>query len=359
MISPSSPLDAVDHLRLCLEALSALWFSRVKYTGYAVFVGCAMELPETFDTIKKWWRTPGKDQERGDCKEEEKNWKIPLAGIGLIVIVVGIWLETYAEGKVSDIDTLLRSHESEKLTAAESEAASAVRDAGTAKHSADTAMADATRAKDASTKAIGSADTALVTASSARREADSVERDIVLAKTEAADVEAHLADALRQVAAAKADLDRIKTPRTLIDVTGLIGSLEKFKGTEYIFVSVFPDSESIDLLKSIDAVLKKAGWKRPRSAYGEPAINVYGGFVADLSVPTGVNLGVQVSVDHPQGIEGIHQIPQLPQHLQAGNALRVGLTKAIFPPSVNDVDGKLVVAKGMSTVVQIAVGKKP
>lgn len=46
-LSNASP-DAVDKARLALEASSASWFRGVKYSGYAVAIGCAMEAPEAF-----------------------------------------------------------------------------------------------------------------------------------------------------------------------------------------------------------------------------------------------------------------------------------------------------------------------
>ena len=124
MILSNGP-DAVDHVRLSLETSSAFWFAWVKYAGYAVAAGCAMEAPETFVIIKRWWLLRFKDDEREETKEGKRSWIVPLAAIGLIVIVVGIVVETFAEGKVSDFDALLRAHESDKITEAEGKAADA------------------------------------------------------------------------------------------------------------------------------------------------------------------------------------------------------------------------------------------
>lgn len=126
IIALNGSIEAVDSFRLSLEASSARWFSVVKYAGYAVAVGCALEAPETFVTIKRWWLLKFRDEEREETKEEKKKWFIPLAAIGLLFIVVGIVVETYAEGKVSDVDALLRGHESDKITAAENDAGSAI-----------------------------------------------------------------------------------------------------------------------------------------------------------------------------------------------------------------------------------------
>jgi hypothetical protein len=136
LISSNGPVDAVDQVRMNLEASSASWFALVKYAGYAVAAGCAMEAPETFVIIKRWWLLKFREEDKEETKEDKKSWILPLAAVGLLVIVVGIVVETYAEGKVSDIDALLRAHESDKITEAEGAAAAAIRDAGTAKDSA-------------------------------------------------------------------------------------------------------------------------------------------------------------------------------------------------------------------------------
>jgi hypothetical protein len=136
LISSNGSVDVADPVRLCLEASSAFWFSWVKYAGYAVAVGCLMEAPETFVTLKRWWLLKFRDADREETKEDKKRWIAPLAAVGLIVIVVGIVIETYAEGKVSDVDALLRAHESDKITAAEVDAVSAIHEAGSAKDSA-------------------------------------------------------------------------------------------------------------------------------------------------------------------------------------------------------------------------------
>jgi len=137
---------SVDSVRLSLEASSACWFSVVKYAGYAVAAGCALEAPETYVILKRWWLLRFRDVDRPETIEEKRSWIVPLAAAGLFFIVVGIIVETYAEGKVSDIDAQLREHESDKISAAES-------DATTANDSAKAAADNAGRAQ-------GSADAA-------------------------------------------------------------------------------------------------------------------------------------------------------------------------------------------------------
>ncbi len=136
MIFSNGPTTAVDTVRLSLEANSAFWFRLVKYSGYAVAFGCLLEAPETFVIIKRWWLIKFRDVEREEAKEDKKSWIIPLAAMGLIIIVVGIVAETYFEGKVSDADSEIREHESQVVSTAETNAATANGIAGDAEKKA-------------------------------------------------------------------------------------------------------------------------------------------------------------------------------------------------------------------------------
>jgi hypothetical protein len=141
-----------------------------------------MEAPETFLIIKRWWLLKFRDDEREETKEDKKRWTAPLAAVGLILIVVGIVVETYAEGKVSDIDALLRAHESDKISAAEEDAVSAIRDAGNAKGSAELAS-------EAAGTAQVKADAANIASGNAKDKADEVGRqtDNLLKEQDAAE----------------------------------------------------------------------------------------------------------------------------------------------------------------------------
>lgn len=290
MISANGSPNALDKARLSLEASSAGWFNLVKWAGYAVAIGCAMEAPETFIIIRRWWFLRFRNIDHEETKEDRKSWPTPLAAVGLIIIVMGIVLETFGESKVSDVDALLRTHESEKLSAAEQEAASATRDAGTAKSSAITAAAASNDAKTSSSnagvaavKAVSASGDVIATAAEARKEADSYARDIAAAKQEAANAVSHLAEAEKRLAestereaAAEAKLAGIKTPRSLVNVKELIATLKPLKGTEYT-LNVFQDDESIQFTKSVDEVLREAGWvRRQKGTYhlGVPSFNI-------------------------------------------------------------------------------------
>lgn len=180
------------------------------------------------------------------------------------------------------------------------------------------------------------------------------------AEQKAGSFQLQIAQANERVASAQLELARIKTPRSLTRVSELIASLAPFKGTEYVFVSVSADEESINLLKAINEVLQKAGWKRGKSVGGFPAINVYGQDMPDFSVPSGLTTGVHVSTDSPKPIDfGRVEVKDLPSHIQAAGLLNLSLSQCISPQQENSGGRLANVETGTSTVVRVAVGKKP
>jgi hypothetical protein len=216
------------------------------------------------------------------------------------------------------------------------------------------------KAEDESNKAQAAASSALTLARDARQEADSFEKDIQSAKTQAASAESHLAEALQRAADATAELNRLKSPRSLIHVPELVTTLETFKGTEYTFSSVFEDEESIMLLRAIDDALKRAGWKRVKPTHRFPMINVYGDN-EDFAVPSGISNGIQISVDSLEPLATLQSLSldKLPELTRAAVALNLGLSSSLSPPQA-PADNKLVdVQKGTSTTVRIGVGRKP
>jgi hypothetical protein len=288
LISSNGPVDAVDKVRLSLEASSASWFALVKYAGYAVAVGCAMEAPETFVIIKQWWLLTFRDEEKEETKEDKKSWLVPLAAVGLIVIVVGILIETFAEAKVSDVDALIRSHESDKISAAETSAASAIREAGNAKDSAKGAAGASDLAK-------GSAANAVNLATGARKEADSFEQDIVSAKKQAADAESHLAGALERANSAEKESIRL---RDILGGWQLDDGAKKrfakqvlnFPGTPFD-LAVNPSEATF--MEVMDTLLTSSGWVRqpPKEANGALAAILIDG-KASIILSSGIALEV-------------------------------------------------------------------
>jgi hypothetical protein len=381
MISANGFPNALDKIRLSLEASSANWFNLVKWAGYAVAVGCAMEAPETFIIIKRWWFLRFSNIDHEETKEDRKSWPTPLAAVGLIIIVIGIVLETFGESKVSDVDALLRTHESEKLSAAEQEAASATRDAGTAKSSAITAATASSDAKTSSSnaavaavKAVSASGDAIATAAEARKEADSYARDIAAAKQEAANAVSHLAEAEKRLAEstereaeAEAKLAAIKTPRSLINVKELIATLKPLKGTEYT-LNVFQDDESIQFTKSVDEVLREAGWvRRQKGTYhlGVSSFNIFKDDTPnhDESVPVCVETGIQIHVRSTKSLQSLLAMSatDLPLDIRSAATLRGALQGSIAPPEEHNVGERLTLDEanpGEGPMV-ICVGKKP
>ncbi|QNI31758.1 hypothetical protein H7849_22365 [Alloacidobacterium dinghuense] len=361
LISSNDPIRAVDTVRLSLESCSAHWFAWVKYAGYAVALGCAMEAPETFVIIKRWCLLRFRDEDREENREERTSWFVPIAAIGLLIIVAGIVVETYAESKVSDNDALLRAHESDKITAAEGEAAAAVKQAGSAATSAKTAHDESDAAKTSS-------DDALKIAGGARREADTFERDIKSAKessadanNKAAEAESHLASAYQAAAIAQAEVNRLKSPRSLVNIDKIIAALRDFKGTEYA-LGTSSDVEQIELTKELAAVLDKAGWVRkqpqqvplnslfiPLSAQGP----------ADAIPPCiAIGIAAEAHVKNPSAEIG-KTFETAPKELKAVLAFQAALWPNISPADPKNIEPLNLDPKAGEAPITICVGKKP
>jgi hypothetical protein len=240
---------------------------------------------------------------------------------------------------------------SKKSERAITDADSATDKARTAKDESDNAKAEAGKAKDLASKAES-------LAHGARQEADSFEKDIVSAKEQAASAESHLAEALQRATEATAALDRLKSPRLLTNIPGLISTLAAFKDTEYTFSSVFADEESLQLLKSVDHVLQQAGWKRTNPPRGFPAISVFGRD-DPFAVPAALTNGIHISVDWPEDLSALQQLPldKLPMLVRAAVCLNIALSSGLSSPEEHPhlVD----TVKGESKEVRISIGKKP
>jgi hypothetical protein len=155
------------------------------------------------------------------------------------------------------------------------------------------------------------------------------------------------------------ELERIRTPRSLVNAAALTESLRLFSGTEYTVIGCFQDQDSINLLIQLDKVLTDAGWTRvkPQSpnAFGDIQLNISKDFGVPITTRTGVYVGAQ-STETPDKLMAI-PMPLLPQYLRAAMALKGGLATGIDPQE-GDL-GPLPVDPGSSTSVFIIVGKKP
>ena len=223
-----------------------------------------MEAPETLLIIRRWALLRFCDKETEETKEHRKSLFVPLAALGLFIIVVGIVFETYAEGKASDFEALLLTHESDKITIAEEDAASAIRDAGTARASANIAA--------------GASKQALADAGEARNQANTLEGEVVSARQETATAVEKAAAATQKAADATIAADKERTARLQLEediaprILEQFNSSEKlkpFRGLRYALKVVEgADLETRRTVGQIRIMLQMAEWKEDVSVAG-------------------------------------------------------------------------------------------
>ena len=296
-----------------------------------------------------------------------KKWQKRLERWSTILLVAALTVSLKCLVRTNELSGMVIGSLGNMAEEADAKAKAAIADASTALSLGKDALSKAgaaqrslSKAEKEASQAQAAASNALTLARGARQEADSFEKDIVSAKEQAAQAESHLAEALRQTAAATEELNRLKTPRSLIHVPELVTALMPFKGQEYVFVSIFQDEDSIYLLRAIDDALQKAGWKRGKPVPGFPGINIYGNDPNNFPVPAGFRIGVQVSTESPQPIDFDKlQLKDLPEYIQAAGTLNVALSKCISPQQESSVGKLALVSTGTSTNVRIEVGRKP
>ena len=124
--------SAPDPVRIALETESAMWFRDLLISGGVVAFGCLLELWETAVSLRNWFRA-----RRGlEVNENPRSWGIPIAALGLLLVIGGVVAEVAYEGLSSSADARLRSHESDVLSAAETIAATADKKAADAEERA-------------------------------------------------------------------------------------------------------------------------------------------------------------------------------------------------------------------------------
>lgn len=302
----------------------------------------------------------------GEYRKDDK-WKkwlvtfqiMVLAGIGGELFAdVGVFLFSVSLQRLegADIQAL-----DKKAREAGDRAADALGKSKTAIDRAEKADSTSKAAEDKSGRADHSATSALDLAKGARQEADSFERDIVSAKKQAADAESHLAEALKQAADASAELKRLESPRSLTNESELVEALKLFRGTEFMFASVYSDDESFQLLKQIDFVLDKAGWKRVKQSgmnLGIPARQISG---REDIVNTNASAAVHIEVDSPEPVETLNSLPKdkLPSQVRIALLLNEAIYSHLSPPEVLKPENGVSVSHGSSKVIRINIGKKP
>jgi hypothetical protein len=285
-----------------------------------------------------------------------------------MLVLIGCGGELIADGGIFWLSEHLQTIQQTRVVALAKLADDAVQKAQKALADSGIALGQSTEAKTKSGEAIDKAGkangislNALSLARGARTEADSFDKRIVSANTLATDAESHLAEALRQAADATAELNRLKSPRLLTNISVLSNSLRRFAGTEYTFIMVSDDTDSLELLKQIDSVLQLNGWKRKKPS-PEPSIGLpIAGFDEDFRVAIGAQTGIEVQVDSNFSIESLNVTPPVlwPPLVGAASNLRNGLASCITHTDKGNVRKELVVTTGSSTVVRIAVGRKP
>lgn len=252
--------------------------------------------------------------------------------------------------------------------------ADAQRNAGSARTSAVDAANAATTANSESEEATASSRISMTLARGARKEADSLEHDIASAKTEAADAvsrlaeaEEQLADATQREASAEEEINRIKTPRSLIHADELTAKLKPFRGVQYTLES-FQDQESLNFTRTIGNVLANAGWVRKQPVglmLGAPTWNLDFGKGDFEHVTICINTGVSIEVSSTESVEALNS-PQpeefRPKSVRAARDLRALLVADTIPPGENNavkgiIDPKQASTEGLPMV--ICVGKKP
>ena len=290
-----------------------------------------------------------------------------LEKIGLCFFAVAVLAELAAykygqrndalsEGVITSLDT--------KAKQASSDASQAITISGTALSQAKDALGKTSAAEGAmkgaeneAKNARSAASSALTLAQGARTEADSFEKDIVSAKQQAAEAESHLADALQKAADAQAEVNRLKSPRTVNNASAHIPALQAYKGVEYSFVGVFSDAESLALLRQIDSLLQLSGWKRVQANITTGVSFPFEG----VSISPMVGTGVLIEVESTKKVESLRATPTplLPAHIQAGMVLKSELAAAIFPEDDGLKTRAFNVGQGTSTAVKILIGQKP
>jgi hypothetical protein len=340
---PADFIERLDNsIRMDLQKFSDSLFLWVWLSALIVLVGVAIEGPELLNEM--WPNT---------FRVFSTRWVKKVGLIGWLLVVLGVAGEGIFEVVEYRAEGLLQTFNDILL-------ADARRSAGSAKDSAEAASSAASRANHESDEASSSASNAMILAGGARKEAESFEGDIVSAKKQAAEAEKHLADALQRAVDLQEELNRLKTPRSLTNVSELVAKLSTFRGTGYSFIGVANDMESIALLKAIDSTLHDAGWIRIKltnpTEFGVVMLDVFNN--KDFGVPTTAGSGIWVMLKSPESLSILESEPDSrhPANLRAAEALHAALDASIFPTNPAE---NITLLKGDPSSVFILVGAKP
>lgn len=357
-------------MRADLNSWSSLWFWALVASTVLVVIGIIGEAPEvleavgfgdkTISRIRRFWYIRVRRVEFGgwerlcpeliDSNPRHRKWIAKVALVSWVLIAVGVAGEGFAEYFVNDAESEIKAFDNAELIETQS--------------SANSAAAASSLAFSFSDKSEKASSNALVLATGARKEADSFEGDIRVAKTQAAEAESHLADALQRAANAEAELHRLKLSRSLVRSENLIAALKPFSGTEYRF-NVFADDESIQFTKAVALALHAAGWirKQPTSAaLGIPTLEVFFDQGVAEHVPTCIETGVSLHAYAKESLATLRVIPfqSLPKTVLAAMALNSAIAQSISPADErNVVTGIVDPTSSEGVPMTICVGKKP
>ena len=359
LLGNSSPV--VDSIRSSLEEKEGFWFSCLLIASAGVAIGCVLEIPETWSDLKEW------SNRRKDGTNPLPGWRVPMAAIGLLLVILGVVGEGVFEALVSINETKLRAHDELVLADTVIQAGDAKTSAIGAANAATGAQVSSQKAQDASAAAIVASKNAMGLATDARKEADSYARDIAAAKQEAAnavsklaDAEQRLAESTRREAEAEAKLSAIKTPRSITSTKDVVAALKPFGGTEYT-VSSFQDDESLQLLKKIVGLLHEAGWilKQPQQV---PITSLFLPLLDSprTGVPMCVSTGISIDIhtDSPSSLIG-KPANTLPADVRAALTLMTVLTSNVSPPDPKNLDPGVLDPSPGKGPMNICIGKKP
>lgn len=270
---------------------------------------------------------------------------LALGLLATFLIVGGVAGELFFQSKIGTIETGMRLTSDRLVNLVSAEA-------GNARLSAQVAA-------NAASVANGSAKQAGGVAAKAYQQAAAFEKDIASTKEQAAKAESDLAEALREAAQARESLKRIETSRHFVNVDAMVNGLSPYHGTEYAFMSCFGDQDSAELLRSIDSILQRAGWKRVAPPLGRSLvlnINLADGTV--VSTREGFGDGLVISIEAWTNPSTLNLLPQRysPSYIGAAKVLTALLQSNLVPPQpgLRQVNTSI----GKSEIVDITVGKK-
>ena len=160
-------------------------------------------------------------------------------------------------------------------------------------------------------------------------------------ESQVAAAEARAAEANALASQARLELEKLKEPRTIApeDQEKIIAALKEFAGQNFGF-SVFPDPESLALLRALDAMLKSAGWLRVPSQIGAIVVD---------------SAGATAGTSHNSGVSAFFG-PDNPDARAALLALSKALTSAGIPCQPNRTEQ---LRDNTPKAIIINVGKKP